>query len=50
MKPYKSLMMMKEEEHVSTKIVANKIYNVDFNEQIIYQQDLILGDQDTTIF
>ncbi len=36
----------KEEEHTITKIAANKIYNVDFNEQIIYQQDLILGDQD----
>ena len=36
----------KEEEHNITKVAANKIYNVDFNEQIIYQQDLVLGDQD----
>jgi hypothetical protein len=36
----------KEEEHTITKIVGSKIYNVDFNEQITYQQELVLGDQD----
>ncbi len=36
----------KEEEHTITKIVGNKIYNVDFNEQITYQQDLVLEDQE----
>ncbi len=35
-----------EEEHTVTKIVGNKIFNVDYNERIIYQQDLILEDSE----
>ena len=31
-----------EEEHTVTKIVGNKIFNVDYNEQVIYQQELVL--------
>ena len=33
-----------EEEHTVTKIVGNKILNVDFNERVIYQQELIFED------
>ena len=33
-----------EEEHTVTKIVGNKIFNVDYNEQVIYQQELVLED------
>ena len=33
-----------EEEHNVTKIVGNKIFNVDYNEQVIYQQELVLED------
>ena len=36
----------KEEEHNITKIAGNKIFNVDFNEQVIYQQELILEDKE----
>ena len=36
----------KEEEHNITKILGNKIFNVDFNEQVIYQQELILEDKE----
>lgn len=35
-----------EEEHTVTKIVGNKIFNVDYNERVIYQQDLILEDSE----
>jgi hypothetical protein len=33
-----------EEEHTVTKIIGNKILNVDFNERVIYQQELIFED------
>lgn len=36
----------KEEEHNITKIVGNKIFNVDFNEQVIYQQELLSEDKE----
>ncbi len=36
----------KEEEHTITKIAGNKIFNVDFNEQVTYQQELVLDEQD----
>lgn len=32
-----------EEEHNITKIVGNKIYNVDFNDKVTYQQEMILN-------
>ena len=36
----------KEEEHNITKIAGNKIFNVDFNEQVIYQQELLSEDKE----
>ncbi len=36
----------KEEEHNVTKISGNKIFNVDFNEQVIYQQELLSEDKE----
>ena len=34
-----------EEEHSITKIVGNKKYNVDFNEKIIYQQEMVIEEE-----
>ena len=34
-----------EEEHSLTKIVGNKKYNVDFNEKIIYQQEMVIEEE-----
>ena len=35
----------KEEEHNITKIVGNKIYNVDFEEQVTYQQEMAVDEE-----
>lgn len=34
-----------EEEHNITKIVGTKMYNVDFNEKVIYQQEMIQDEE-----
>lgn len=34
-----------EEEHNITKIVGNKIYNVDFNDKITYQQEMVFDEE-----
>jgi hypothetical protein len=35
----------KEEEHNITKIVGNKVYSVDFDEQVIYQDEMVLDEE-----
>lgn len=40
-----SVMGDNEEEHNITKIVGNKIFNVDFNDRVIYQQEIILDEE-----
>ena len=34
-----------EEEHNITKIVGTKMYNVDFNEKVIYQQEMVQDEE-----
>lgn len=34
-----------EEEHNITKIVGTKIYNVDFNDKVVYQQELVSDEE-----
>ncbi len=34
-----------EEEHNITKIVGNKIYNVDFNDKVTYQQEMVFDEE-----
>lgn len=40
-----SVMDEKEEEHNITKIVGNKIFNVDFEEKVTYQQEMVVDEE-----
>lgn len=38
-----------EEERTITKIMGDKIYNVDFTDEITYTQKMVLDDEDPTL-
>ena len=43
------IMGEKEEEHTISKIVANKVYTVDFEDEVIYEQKILLDDNNNPI-
>lgn len=44
-----TIMGEKEEEHTISKLVGNKVYTVDFEDEVIYEQKILLDDDNNPI-
>lgn len=44
-----TIMGEKEEEHTISKLVGNKVYTVDFEDEVIYEQKILLDDNNNPI-